>query len=241
MTNSPVVSGLGKLIRTRRLKCRSFRCHVVFILYCLHQHTWLINFEYVRKSPQGELATRFLHAAAFFAPNEIQEKLINCELFSSDHLSHQNYNFALLRNEIVEILTKFSLFQRKSCSSLGLHRLVQEVIRNRMTIEETASSLLKAVQLLHQSFRGSPSPDQILVDITASDQKQPSRAKKCCLLFSKNNSGMNFTVNFPGLFCGFCFRASTDLKTRALFILCTCYRIFHEFVYQSPQSSGIHR
>ena len=136
--------------------------------------TWLINFEYVRKSPQGELATRFLHAAAFFAPNEIQEKLINCELFSSDHLSHQNYNFALLRNEIVEILTKFSLFQRKSCSSLGLHRLVQEVIRNRMTIEETASSLLKAVQLLHQSFRGSPSPDQILVDITASDQKQPS-------------------------------------------------------------------
>ena len=136
--------------------------------------TWLINFEYVRKSPQGELATRFLHAAAFFAPNEIQEKLINCELFSSDHLSHQNDNFALLRNEIVEILTKFSLFQRKSCSSLGLHRLVQEVIRNRMTIEETASSLLKAVQLLHQSFRGSPSPDQILVDITASDQKQPS-------------------------------------------------------------------
>ena len=50
--------------------------------------TWLLNFEYVKKSPQGELASKFLEASAFFAPNEIQEELINCELLSTDKTSN---------------------------------------------------------------------------------------------------------------------------------------------------------
>ena len=137
--------------------------------------TWLLNFEYVRKSPHGEIASHFVQAAAFLAPNEIQEELINYRLLSADDPSSQSCGLPLMKNHIIETLTKFSLFNRKSSSrSLGLHRLVQEVIRNRMTFEETASSLIRAVRILHQSFLDCPSPDQILTDVIASVPEQPS-------------------------------------------------------------------
>ena len=132
--------------------------------------TWLLNFDYVKKSPQGELASKFLEASAFFAPNEIQEELINCELLSVDKTS----SILLMKNQIVEVLTKFSLFQRKSNRTLALHRLVQEVIRNKMTFQETATSMRTAVKLLYQAFQDCPSPDKVLVYVSSSDQEQPS-------------------------------------------------------------------
>ncbi|XP_078372038.1 uncharacterized protein LOC144655630 [Oculina patagonica] len=136
--------------------------------------TWLLNFEYVKKSAHGELASRFVQAAAFLAPDEIQEELINHQLLSVEDPSDQSSWLPLMKHHIVEILAKFSLFQRKTSRSLGLHRLVQEVIRNRMTIEETASSLLKAIRLLHLAFQGCPSPDQVLTDVAWNVQEQAS-------------------------------------------------------------------
>ena len=136
--------------------------------------TWLMNLEYVKRSPHGPMASRFMHIAAFLEPTEIPEELIVPPLLSVDDPSCKNWNLPLIKNHIVEILTKFSLFQRKSTKSLSLHRLVQEVIRNRMTIEEVALSLNGAVKILHQSFGDCPSPDQIILDITKSVKKQPS-------------------------------------------------------------------
>ena len=138
--------------------------------------TWLLNFEYVRKSLNGELASSFIQAAAFLEPNEIQEKLINTQLFSADDLSRETSDFDLVKKQIIDILTKFSLFQRKAYHSLGLHRLVQEVIRSRMNNKETASSLLRAVAVLHHSFNVCPSPDQILADITVGVKEQASES-----------------------------------------------------------------
>ena len=132
--------------------------------------TWLLNFEYVKKSPLGELASIFLKASAFFASNEINEELVICEVLSTD----QSFNLPLVKNQIVDILTKFSLFQRKSCRSLRLHRLVQEVIRNEMSIQETVTSMLTAVKLLYRAFRGCHSPDEIPSYITSSELEQPS-------------------------------------------------------------------
>ena len=136
--------------------------------------TWLMNFEYVKRSPYGPMASRFMHIAAFLEPTEIPEELIVPPLLSVDNPSFKNSNLPLIKNHIVETLTKFSLFQRKSIESLSLHRLVQEVIRNRMSVEEVALSLHGAVKILHQSFRDCPSPDQIILDITKSVKKQPS-------------------------------------------------------------------
>ena len=136
--------------------------------------TWLMNFEYVKNSPHGEVASSFVQASAFLAPHEIQEVLINPELLSVENPSSQSINLSLMKTQIMEILTKFSLFQRKSANSLSLHRLVQEVVRNRMTIEENALSLLRAIRLLHRSFRDCPSPDEILTDVVESVQEQAS-------------------------------------------------------------------
>ena len=139
--------------------------------------TWILNFDYVTKSSHGDIASHFVETAAFLEPNEIHEELINCQLLSTDESSRSSSNFSLLMKcQIVDILTKFSLFQRKSSNTLGIHRLVQEVIRSRMTIKETASSLLRAVNLLHQAFRDNPSPDQIPLDIVAGVKEQPSTA-----------------------------------------------------------------
>ena len=136
--------------------------------------TWLMNFEYVKTSPHGPMASRFMHIAAFLEPTEIPEELIIPPLLSVDDPSCKNSYLPLIKNHIAEILTKFSLFQRKSTKFLSLHRLVQEVIRNRMTVEEVALSLHGAVKILHQSFLDCPSPDQIILDVTKRVKKQPS-------------------------------------------------------------------
>lgn len=136
--------------------------------------TWLLNFEYVRKSPHGELASSFVKAAAFLAPSEIPEELIHSHLLTADAPPGHKFNLDMIKPQIVNILTKFSLFQRKTSKCLGLHRLVQEVLRSRMDSKETASSLLKTVQILHHAFINCPSPDQILSDITARVQEQAS-------------------------------------------------------------------
>ena len=132
--------------------------------------TWLLNFEYVKTSPKGELASKFLEASAFFAPNEIQEELINCQLL----FTKTTCSFSLVKSQIVEILTKFSLFQRRSNRSLELHRLVQEVLRNRITHQETATAILTAAKLLHQAFQDCPSPKEVLGYIKKSELEQPS-------------------------------------------------------------------
>ena len=135
--------------------------------------TWHLNFEYVTKSPHGEVASSFVEAAAFLSAEEIQVELINHQLLPTDDPRREKFNL-MMKRQIVEILTKFSLFQKKNWNSLGLHRLVQEVIRNSLTTEKTTSSLLRAARILHQSLRDCPSPDQILADITTSAPEQPS-------------------------------------------------------------------
>ena len=136
--------------------------------------TWLLNFEYVKRSYYGDVASRFVQAAAFLAPNEIQEELINGQLLSTDGQSIQSCNLPLMEKHVIETLTKFSLFQRKRSSTLWLHRLVQEVIRSRLTIEETSSSLITAVKIVHEAFRNCPSPDRILKEVIRSVLEQPS-------------------------------------------------------------------
>ena len=110
--------------------------------------TWLLNFEYVKNSKYGEIATRFVHAAAFFDPDEIYEGLINAELLSRDVLDGKERELPLTNSLIVEVLTKFSLFQRKSVGFIRIHRLVQEVIRGTMKSEEITKAMRTSFQLI---------------------------------------------------------------------------------------------
>ena len=110
--------------------------------------TWLLNFDYVKKSRYGEIATRFVHVAAFLDPDEIHEGLINAELLSPDAADEKKKELPLRNNHIVEVLTKFSLFQRKSVRCMRLHRVVQQVIRGTMTSQEIMTAMSTAFQLL---------------------------------------------------------------------------------------------
>ena len=110
--------------------------------------TWLLNFEYVKNSKYGEIATRFVHAAAFFDPDEIHEGLINAVLLSRFVPDGNKEDLPLTKSHIVNVLTKFSLFQRKSVGCIRLHRVVQEVIRASMKPEEIAKAVCTSFQLL---------------------------------------------------------------------------------------------
>ena len=111
--------------------------------------TWLLNFEYVRNSRYGEIATRFVHAAAFLDPDEIDERLINAELLATDVVAERE--LPLMNDQIVQVLTKFSLFQRKSVGCMRIHRLVQQVIRGTMTSQELEKAMNTAFQLLKKA------------------------------------------------------------------------------------------
>ena len=110
----------------------------------------LSNFEYVKNPKYGEVATRFVHAAAFFDPDEIHKGLINAELLSRDVLDEKERELPLKNSLIVEVLTKFSLFQRKSVGFIRIRRVVQEVIRGTMKsdLEEIAKAMRTSFQLI---------------------------------------------------------------------------------------------
>ena len=125
--------------------------------------TWLLNFDYVKKSRHGEIASRFVHVAAFLDPDEIHERLINAELLSPDAADDEKKELPLVNNYIVEVLTKFSLFQRKSVGCMRLHRVVQQVIRSTMASQEIATAMCTTFQLLKNA---APSAGESATDIS---------------------------------------------------------------------------
>ena len=136
--------------------------------------TWLLNFKYIKQSTNGEFATRFLNACAFFNPKEIQEELINPGKPPIDVGANQCYvNSPLGPSNTLKVLTDFSLF-KKNKSFLVLHRLVQEVIRDNFSTEEFVSSLVDAVRFLSFAFSRVRSPDELLTNIVSGNQDRAS-------------------------------------------------------------------
>jgi parallel beta-helix repeat protein len=128
--------------------------------------TWLLNFEYIKQSKNGNFAVRFLHACAFFNPTEIQQDLINPGKPPIEDNAYQEYvDTALGSSHILKLLTDFSLFKKNKRSSLSVHRLVQEVIRGNISPENYVSSLVDAIRLLSYAFSFSRSPDDLLTSM----------------------------------------------------------------------------
>ena len=126
--------------------------------------TWLVNFEFIKKSKNGEHAVRFLHACAFFNSTEIQQELINAGKPPIEDIAYRDYvDTPLGSSHILNLLTDFSLFKKNNRSSLTVHRLVQEVIsENLKSDEEKILSLVDAISMLSFAFSKCPSPDDLL-------------------------------------------------------------------------------
>ncbi len=126
--------------------------------------TWLLNFEYIKQSKNGGIAVRFLNACAFFNPAEIQLELVNRGKPTIEDDAYRDFVESPLGSSyIFKLLTDFSLFQRNKISSLTVHRLVHEVIREKVKSDgEEVLSVVDAISMLSFAFSKCPSPDDLL-------------------------------------------------------------------------------
>ena len=145
--------------------------------------TWLLNFEYIKQSPHGNFAARFFRACAFFDPTEIQKELINPGKPAIEYEAFQEYvSSPLGSSHILKLLTDFSLF-KESRSSLCVHRLVQEVIRDNFQPEEYVLSFVDAVRFLSHTFSSLRSPDELLTSMVSENLDRASNQATNSSLF----------------------------------------------------------
>jgi parallel beta-helix repeat protein len=126
--------------------------------------TWHLNFEHIKQTvDDGKAASRFLYASAFLNPNEIQKDIINIgEPPIEDEEFSECVKTTLGRQQVVKLLTDFSLFKEILSSNLSVHHLVQEVIQDNLNPEEELRSINDAIRMLHYAFQKCPSPDELL-------------------------------------------------------------------------------
>ena len=137
--------------------------------------TWIINFEYVKQLSSeygyGKAAAIVMQVAGYLGPDDIPIEVINKgdPLLDLKDLPNCLDN-ELGQKEIMEILTKFSLFQCSNDDSecvLSVHRLVQEVIRTHISENADAECMLKsvlvdAIRLVNGAFKHVTTPKIIL-------------------------------------------------------------------------------
>ena len=129
--------------------------------------TWLMNFEYAsqlaKESGLEELTSVVIEVSAFLSPDDIPCDVINqrYSLVEPQGDAPLEVSPVVVRN-VVDILTKFSLFQSYSRDCFCVHRLVQQVIQSRCTEERREEVLLCGVRMLNFAFRNTNSPANVL-------------------------------------------------------------------------------
>ena len=139
--------------------------------------TWHLNFKHIEQTVDGKAAIRFLYASAFLNANEIQKDIINVgKPPVTDEEFGKCVKTTLGCQEILKLLTDFSLFKETRFSNLSVHHLVQEVIQEYLKPEEEIQSIVDAIRMLHHAFRSCSSPDELLSSASGSKErdKRPS-------------------------------------------------------------------
>ena len=73
--------------------------------------TWLINMEYMSKSPNGQAAVRFMNACSYFNGNKIEEELVNVGTPEVEDVVYRKcVSSPLGCRQVLKLLTDFSLF-----------------------------------------------------------------------------------------------------------------------------------
>ena len=129
--------------------------------------TWLMNFEYAsqlaKESGLEELTTVVIEVSAFLSPDDIPCDVINQGYSVEEHHGEAPLEVSpVVVKNVVDILTKFSLFQSYSRDCFCVHRLVQQVIQSRCTEERREEILLCSVRMLNFAFRNTSSPANVL-------------------------------------------------------------------------------
>ena len=132
--------------------------------------TWKLNFDYIEKQSEddglGNAAVFVMEIAAFLYADDIPMIVLNVgspNVVDEDLLD--TFHEELGTNQVAEILARFSLFNRSGCSSLNVHRLVQEVIReNMIDVDRKAFILECASRMINLALEKTQSPMAVLQD-----------------------------------------------------------------------------
>ena len=125
--------------------------------------TWLINMEYMSKSPNGQAAVRFMNACSYFNGNKIEEELMNIGTPEVEDVVYRKcVSSPLGSRQVLKLLTDFLLFTYVKAHTISTHRLVQELIRESLSPESKAESFIDAVRMLSYAFSKCSSPSYLI-------------------------------------------------------------------------------
>ena len=128
--------------------------------------TWSLNIKHIKESPHGSSAIRLMNAYAFLNPNEIEKELVNVgERPIEEKTFRDCVSSPLGPRQVVKLLTDFSLFTYIHATSVSIHSLVQELIREILEPAEKAKSFVDSVRLLSFAFSKCVSPKHLLSDV----------------------------------------------------------------------------
>ena len=122
------------------------------------QTTWRLNFSYIENDETdeglGKAASFFMKIATYLSPDEIPIEILNGGAPEIEHeYLKDRLKMPIGAEQIVDLLLRFSLFNRKSDDSLSIHRLVQETLKERYgNVGETEKALSAALRMLHHAF-----------------------------------------------------------------------------------------
>ncbi|CAC5372905.1 unnamed protein product [Mytilus coruscus] len=144
--------------------------------------TWQLNIDYITRQSEneglGKAAVTIMKIASYLFADDIPKELIN---IGSPLLEDKNLVDVLDDemgcSQIIEILTRFSLFQRLHGTSLSVHRLVQEVIRDNMEIQHRFLILQHPIRMVKKALDSSQSPVNVLYDKNGNEFKRGSLVK----------------------------------------------------------------
>jgi hypothetical protein len=131
--------------------------------------TWQLNIDYICQESMiegiGTAAKTVMEITSFLFPDDIPKELINV---GSPAVEDEDINDTLDDEmglkQVIEILTRFSLFQSTRGDSLSVHRLVQEVIRDSINNEDKHLILINAIRMVNFALASTPSPYDALQD-----------------------------------------------------------------------------
>ncbi|CAG2242213.1 unnamed protein product [Mytilus edulis] len=129
--------------------------------------TWQLNIEYISresiKENLGTAAITVMEIASFLFADKIPKELFN---IGNPVIEDTDLTEALDddvgRNQIIEILSRFSLFQFMKDKSLSVHRLVQEVIRDNMVSDRRYYILQYALCMVKKALDSCMTPNDVI-------------------------------------------------------------------------------
>ncbi|XP_070541948.1 uncharacterized protein [Ptychodera flava] len=135
--------------------------------------TWSMNFEYITEMSEeegyGKSAAVIMEVSAFFAADDIPLQAINVGFPAvRDKDLEETLELPLGSKQILEILTRFSLFQSYGRETYSVHRLVQEVIRGRLDKESVGERLEIGIRMLHKAIKDTVNPTDLLYRVSGS-------------------------------------------------------------------------